>query len=447
VGPDTTSVSGPGHRQALGPTSPAFSTRGALARRRTARSDAASALSLQVTLVSRVLVWAAGLIALALFSKNGAYIAAFDRFHLTEPFHSSVANALIAPAARWDSVWYLSIAHLGYYSRQSTAFFPLYPLLIRGGTALFGSAILIGALISLAAMLAGLVILYRLVALDIGEREARVTVALLAFFPTAFFLSAVYTESLYLALSVGAIYSARLDRWAWAAFFGALAAATRSSGILILIPLALLYFYGPRAHTRAKIATRWSDPRYGPARSIVWLGLVPLGTVTYMAYLAFAHNDPLAPFQAENVYWGRQFAGLFGAVWEAAKAVPGEVRGAWTGRSPAWGLHDPLTVADHGLIDLGFLLFALVGLTASWRRVPFAYFAYTLALLAEGLSYPTQADALESLPRYVLVMFPIFIGWAVLLAPRRNMRVAALALSAVLLVVFSGLWSTWAWVA
>jgi hypothetical protein len=166
-----------------------------------------------------------------------------------------------------------------------------------------------------------------------------------------------------------------------------------------------------------------------------------------MVYLAIAHIDPLAPFQAENLYWGRQFAGLFGAVRDAVKAMPGDVRGVWTGSSPAWGRHDPLTLADHGLIDFGFLLFALVGLVASWRRVPFAYFAYTLALLAEALSYPVQTDALISVPRYVLVMFPIFIGWALLLAPRRRLSICVLAISALALSSLSGLWTMWEWVA
>jgi len=440
-------VSGPAQRQAPQPASPAFPRRGQLARRRARRTDAAVALSLRLTLASRILVWVAGLGALALFGKNGAYIAVFDPAHLSEPFHSGLANELIAPAARWDSVWYLSIAHLGYYSHQSTAFFPLYPLLIHLCAALFGSAILCGALISLGAMGVGLALLYRLVALDLGEREARMTVALLALFPSSFFLSAVYTESLFLALSVGAIYCARLDRWAWAGLLGALAAASRSTGVLIAIPLALIYLYGPREHARARIVGSWSEPRHRPGRSLLWLGLVPLGTLAYLAYLAISHIDPLTPFRAENLYWQRQFAGLFGAVRDAVEALPGDVRGVWTGNSYPWGRQDPLTIADHCLIDFGFLAFALVGLAACWRRVPFAYLAYTLALLAEALSYPVQTDALISFPRYLLVMFPIFIGWAALLAPRRKLAIGVLALSALGLACLSGLWSMWEWVA
>jgi hypothetical protein len=419
----------------------------------------------RAVLLSRVLVWVAGIGALALFGKDGAYIAGFDHMHLTEPFRGGLANDLFAPTARWDSVWYLRIATSGYYTRAATAFFPLYPLLIHGGAAVFGSEIVVGALISLGAMLLGLVVLHRLVSLDLGERQARLTVVLVAFFPTAFFLSAIYTESLYLALSVGAIYAARLDRWAWAGALGALAAATRSSGILLLVPLVLLYLYGPRAGARfegaraglsfrcsrasrpVEGAMDWWRPRYRVARSALWLALVPAGIVSFMVYTALAHGSALSPFQAEDLYWGRQFAGLFGAVREAIKALPGDVRGVWTGDSPAPSSLDPLTPADHGLIDMGFLLFAAVGLVAAWRRLPFAYLAYTLALLAEALSYPTQGEPLASFPRYVLVMFPIFIGWSTLLAPRRRLTAGVIGVSALLLAAGSGLWAMWAWLA
>jgi hypothetical protein len=419
----------------------------AAARGRPVRVDAATTLAVRAVLLSRVLVWIAGLSALALFGKDGAYIAAFDPVRVTEPFHSGLANDLFAPTARWDSAWYLWIAHLGYYTRASTAFFPLYPLLMRAGTALFGSEIVVGALVSLGSMLLGLVGLYRLIALDLSEREARLTVVLVAFFPTAFFFSAVYTESLYLALSVGAIYAARLDRWAWAGVLGALATATRSDGILIMIPLALLYLYGPRADTPASHTAGWWRPRHRPTRSALWLLLVPVGLLAFMGYLAIAHNEPFAPFQAEDLYWGRQFAGPFGAVWDAFRALASDVRGVWSGSSKGTGSLDPLTVADHGLIDMGFLVFAAVGLFASWRRIPFAYFAYAVALLAESLSYPTRVEPLASFPRYVLVIFPIFIGWAVLLAHRRRLTFGVLGVSALGLAACSGLWTMWAWIA
>ena len=57
----------------------------------------------------------------------------------------------------------------------------------------------------------------------------------------SFFFSAVYTESLFLALSAGCFYLARRERWVWAGVLGGLAAATRSIGVLLVVPLAVLY--------------------------------------------------------------------------------------------------------------------------------------------------------------------------------------------------------------
>ena len=64
--------------------------------------------------------------------------------------------------------------------------------------------------------------------------------------PMAFYFSAVYSESLYLALSVGLFWCARQGRWAWVGVLGVLAAATRSTGIVLALPALMLYLYGPR---------------------------------------------------------------------------------------------------------------------------------------------------------------------------------------------------------
>jgi hypothetical protein len=409
-------------------------------------AESATAVTLRALLGSRMIVWGAGLLALALFGRNLQVIAAMDATHLTEPFSSGAANFVFAPAARWDSVWYLAIAHGGYFSRSSSAYFPLYPILIHVATALFRSALLAGTVISAVSMTVALYVLYLLSRLDLSEAQARATVMLVAFFPTAFFLSAVYTEALFLALSVGAIYAARLDRWAWAGALGALASATRPSGFLILLPLAWLYFYGPRsAAPLDQRAPRWR-PRYAACRSAIWLGLVPVGILVYLGYLWVAHHAPLAPFQVE-LEWGRKFAGPFGAVVKAVVGVPGDLHRELTRSTVSVGAGDPISWTTHNLIDLGFLAFAAAGLALSWRRVPVAYFAYAVALLVEALSYPIAAEPLESFSRYLLTMFPLFMGWGAWLGPRPRLNRWIICTSGLLLAAFSGLWAFWAWVA
>ena len=404
-------------------------------------------VTVRAMLGSRVIVWGAGLLALALFGPKLAVSSAMDAGHLTDPFSSSALNFAFAPGARWDSVWYLGIAHGGYFSRGSSAFFPLYPMLIRLGTIPFGSSpLIVGLLISVMSMTAGLYLLYLLSRLDLGDTQARSTVMLVAFFPTALFLSAVYTEALFLMLSVGAIYAARLDRWAWAGLLGGLAGATRSGGVVILLPLVLLYLYGPRAGASLRAATSWRRPRYRVTGSAAWLLLVPAGLLAYLGYLAVVHHAPLAPFQAE-AEWGRQFAGPFGGIVKAIEAVPVDLRLGVTGRSAVSGAADPIGWTTHNLIDMVFVGFAAAGLVFSWRRVPFAYFVYAFALLAQALSYPTSIEPLESFPRYLLVIFPVFMGWGAHLGERPRMNRRVLAASALGLAGFSALWAIWGWVA
>lgn len=421
--------------------------RSALTRDRSGKPDAATRLVVGTLVGSRLVVWLAGLGALAIFGRDMATFRGADPNGASAPFFSHAANFLAAPAARWDSVWYLVIAHSGYYSFQSSGMFPLYPVLIRAGTIFFHSELIVGLAISVASMAFGMYLLHRLVALDFGDRVAGTTVLLMAFFPASLFFSAVYTESLFLLLSVGAVYAARRDRWAWAGLLGCLASATKSSGVALVVPLALMFLYGPRTAAPDRPEGRWWQPRYRLSRPVAWIGLVPGGLVAFLAYLGFAHGQPLATFHAQTVFWGHQFAGPFGAVVRAVAALPHDVSSVIAGSARPVGVGDPVSWNAHELIDFGFLAFAVVGLAGAWRRVPIAYLAYAVAVLLEPLSVPTSFEPLQSLSRYVLTVFPLFIGWALILERRRAARLAALGVSTAALVGFSALWAMWAWVA
>jgi len=379
----------------------------------------AGGLALRAIVVSRVIVWAAGLLAIGHFGLQLGQFAAIDPQHLTEPFRSGLLNELVAPTARWDAVWYLRIAEHGYSAPMAAAFYPLYPLLIRAGTTLFGAPLLVGASISVVSAAVALVLVHRLSRLDLDESQSRLTVLLIAFFPSALFLSAVYSESLFLALSVGSIYAARRERWAGAGLLGALAAATRPEGVLLVVPLALL----------------WPRDRLRPAAA--WVAFVPAGLIAYMLFMAVSGHGLLAPFHAEAV-WGRRFAGPLAGIVAAVQGIRGNLLTIQQG----------ILMQPHDLIDVGFLLFAIVGLDSCRRRLPFAYFAYGVVSLAGAVSYPsTGGEPLLSLSRFVLVIFPVFMGWGARLGDRRRLSWAVLGVSAALLAVFSGLWATWAWVA
>jgi hypothetical protein len=173
----------------------------------------------------------------------------------------NLLDLIFSPLAKWDSLHYLSIAYDGYVGGHSgltdpamrPAFFPLYPGIVRvlsGFAASPGLLLIVAYAVSLACFFAALVLLHRLTTIEIGERYARPTLLLLCFFPTSFFFGIPYSESLFLLLAVAAFLAARTGRWAIAGAVLALASATRAPGLLLIVPVALLYLYGPRADRR-----------------------------------------------------------------------------------------------------------------------------------------------------------------------------------------------------
>ncbi|MDX6682487.1 MAG: hypothetical protein QOG94_2526, partial [Solirubrobacteraceae bacterium] len=255
-------------------------SRAAIARR--VSDDDALADAWRALWLSRLLVSVAGFAGVLAFGVSGR-AADFDPAGLTSPF-GATGDVLAAPFARWDSVWYLAIADGGYGDGARAAFFPLYPLVVRVAGALLGSPLVAGALASTLLLGVALVLLHRLVALDHDRAVARNAVLVTALSPMSFFFSAVYSESLFLALSVGAVYAARRERWAWAGVLGALGAATRSAGVLLLVALLMLYLWDTGSPLRR--------PRRALRADALWLALVPLGLVAFCASLGLAGEDP-----------------------------------------------------------------------------------------------------------------------------------------------------------
>ncbi|TMK38669.1 MAG: hypothetical protein E6G56_13960 [Actinobacteria bacterium] len=432
---------------------PAAALRPRLRLRLSAEAREAVRTALGALVGTRLLVWGVGVVALLVWG-NTNHGRTFDPPGLTHGL-GRVADVLVGPAARWDAAWYLSIADIGYtphalFADGRSAFFPLYPLL----SSVLGSVtgiIAAGVLVSMGAFAVALYLTHRLAALELGGQAPRLAVMATALFPMSFFFSAIYSESLYLALSLGAFWLARRGRWAPAAAAVALASATRSSGILLGVGLAVLYLYGPRAdrppdHPHGRRLT----PRYRLRADALWLGLVPVGLVAFMAYLALIGGDAFAPFHAQTV-WYRHFAGPFLGVWDGAVAAFDGARQLWAGtQSPVYFTDaggDPLVVAQHNVMLFCFLIAAVPAVLGVLRRLPAAYGVYLLAALALPLSYPVGPQPLMSLPRFLAALFPLHLWSGDWLARHPRARWPAALLSGGLLVFFTGAFSTWHWVA
>jgi hypothetical protein len=386
-------------------------------------------------LVSRAVVFLAAVIVVAVAGVDGGNEGKFDVAAFTHPF-GGLADSLLSPLARWDSTWYLGIAHSG-YEGASTAFFPLYPVLVRGFAVVAepGALLVSAYAVSLASLFGALYLMHRLVALELGPEVARRSVLMLALFPGALWFGAPYSESLFLLLSVGAFYAARTGRWAWAGVAAALASATRSAGVVLLVPLLIIWWRQGRDRRRA--------------RDLGWIALAPAGLAAYSIYLALALGDGFAYLHLQDV-WFRSFAGPFGGVLDGAVAAWDGLRQIVSGQrdhvyfTAAGG--DPIDVGWHNVELFGFLVLGVIACVGVLRRLPLAYGAYVVAALALPLSFPVGPQPLMSLPRFLAVLFPLFIWLALVCRTPRRQALVMVPL-VVGLVVFTARYATWHWVA
>jgi hypothetical protein len=403
------------------------------------RGSEALAAAWRVTWTTRAAVLVVAVFAALSFGPAGGGLAAQNAVNFDEPdLTHAVADPLLAPLARWDAVWYLRIADSGYGDDASrAAFFPLYPLLIRTLAAPAGgspAALLVASyVISLAAFVAALTLLYRLVTFELGRVLALPTLLLLAVFPAALYFGAPYAESLFLLAAVGAFYAARTDRWAWAGACAMAASATRSAGLLLLLPLAMLW---------------WSSRGRRP-QDAAWLLLAPLGVAAYAAWLGLAEGDALRFLDVQDA-WHREFSVPLAGAWDGFGAALDGVRQLGSGsRSPVYfeeAAGDPFRIAAINIMLFASLLFALAAVVGVFRRLPPAYGAWVAASLVLPLSFPVGPQPLMSLPRFLAVLFPIFM-WLALVCEEGRRTALVAAVSGVGLGLFTAQYASWHWIA
>lgn len=298
-----------------------------------------------------------------------------------------VAFPLLGVWERWDACWYIKIASFGYQpGENATAFFPLFPGVTRVvGVLLGGSFTLAAMVVSGVAYVVAMSGLFRLVRWELGRRTALRTVLYLSVFPSAFFLFAPFTESLFLAAAVWAILGARQRQWIVAGAAALAAALTRTHGILLVLPLAWEAFAYWRS--RPTSGEPWSRGWPALAAPLLAISAPPAGFLGFNTFADAVMGQTPADSQA---YWG---GANFHPPWEVFMA------------SLRWTI-------ERGdgmqLINLTMLMFAAVMLVPIFRRLPPVYGLYALphvAVLATRI-LPTP---LTSTSRFVLVIFPIFI--------------------------------------
>src|SRR5262249_47121517 len=298
---------------------------------------------------------------------------------------------------RHDSGWYVDIARRGYDvtdavagGRSNIAFAPVYPLLMRYIGRLFGRSqgvtYLAGIVVSWASFIAAMAALYCLAAIDLPRSRAEHAVVLAAIFPFAFFYGAVYTESTFLLFTVLSFYGFRTRRWALGGIGGALAGATRVTGILMWPALAWTAWRAlPRDPLAADAANR------DRLRAAAWLLAAAVGIVGYCGWVYAETGDPLL-WATALTRWGTGYH-PGGAPWSAPIALAV----ALLTHPYVYLTSGPMAVYDT-LYGVTALLFA-AATPFVWRRFGAGYGLF----MALNLYVPLSSGAFEGLGRYCSV--------------------------------------------
>lgn len=299
-----------------------------------------------------------------------------------------IENPILNSRANFDGNHYISIAQNGYgYAQQ--AFFPLYPRLINLVSNILGDKILAGSLISVLCFQIALIVIYKLVKIDYSDNVAKWTILSLIFFPTSFYFSFVYTEGLFLLLVTLSVYFCRKRHWLMSVVCAALASYCRVNGIF-LVPLLIVELF--------------QQKQFKPL-NILLLLIAPIGLLIYMLELYINNSDPLAFLHVQKLFnQGRSdsFILLPQVVWRYVKMI---------------GTVDR-TMSLYITVIFEFITSTVIMILTyfTWKKIRKSYSIFAICCFI----LPTLTGSFTSMPRYVLVSFPLFILIGILLSNTDN---------------------------
>jgi hypothetical protein len=331
---------------------------------------------------------------------------------------ASVFAVLTNQFNKWDAPHYVSLAQDWYVNVGDPAnfivFFPLYPLLTRLFTFSSDTVNLSAILVANACSVVALIYLYKLTKLDFGEGAAQKAVLFLSVFPTAYFLSAPYTEGLFFATVIASLYYGRLGKWLPAGVLGGLAALTRLGGLLMLPVLAVEFLHQNRRNLRRVFSFDFA-----------LIFLVLAGFLIYLDINLEVTGNMFTFMTVERVHWYNTldpWSGFMGVIgWALNSSYPESVTIGWA----------PLAFGVFGLVMIA------VGLARRFRPSYLAYMVVTW-MLALSTSFWL------SVPRYIMGMFPMFMLIAILTKGKAATAIVTIAFG-VFLVYFTTLFASGQW--
>lgn len=336
-------------------------------------------------------------------------------------------SSLLDPWQRWDTGWYMKIGLEGYAPDDGTIIFaPLYPVLMVVAGVPFGDLLAGGLLVSSAACLGYLIVLYRLAQRQTGSNQvAQTTLYALIAFPTAFYLMAAYTESTFLFFTASALLATRDRRWWLAGLLAACATLTRLQGFVLFLPIGWAAFVEAPRFWQA--GSGWSERIRQAIPRLVAMGAGPLAAAAYYVYLDVAHLGSFG--DAYERYWQL----VVRPPWAVVIDVIGKVLAGHAAPTEVVGLVALILIVSFCLLSL--------------RTLPIFYHLYLWPTLILILLRYYPLYLLNGTLRYALDFFPIFITVGLLLNRHRGLRIVWIGVGAILQIFLLFLFARWMWIA
>lgn len=346
-------------------------------------------------------VWRLFLFEISFFADN------FLKYDPSFPYSQDLLAKFDLPRfiysfANFDGVHYITIAQKGYIGTGLIqAFFPLYPYLTMFLDILIGNTLLTGLLISNVFTIIVAISLYYYVK-DEKKELAWTAIIVMLLFPTSFFFASLYTESLFLSLVILTFYFAKKKYLYWTTLFIFLASITRIVGIFLLPAVILFYIFDNLSlseifSNKINLSKRFYEGIYNFKKNkfkIAFLCFGAFGLLSYMAFLKYEFNDPLYFFHVQSE---------FGGVREERIVLYPQV----LYRSVKILLTTNTQNISYFNYTMEFLTatigLALVILATYRRHIGIMFFCLAAFIL------PTLTGTFSSMPRYILVCFPIYI--------------------------------------
>ncbi|MER7483380.1 glycosyltransferase family 39 protein [Streptomyces sp. NPDC126510] len=335
--------------------------------------------------------------------------------------------------ARWDALWYVRVAELGYgYEvrlpngdvHSNLAFFPLLPWLERLVAALSPLSYADGGfLVSLLASLAAAWGIFAVADRVYGRRAGVCAVLLWAVLPVGIVQSMAYSESLFTALAAWSLYAVLTGRWVTAGTLALLAGLTRPVGLAVVaaVWVTAAAAFVREGSTAGPDATDTPADRGTRTRRVLAMLLAPLGTAGYVLWVG--HRTGRGPLGYLDVQagWRNGFDGGYAFARFVAEKFTSF----------------PAALAGAGLI-LGVASVVWLYATGVRQRQPLPLLVYTGIVTALALC---ASSYFGSKPRLLLPAFPLLLPLALALSRARVRRSAAvLGVVAVASAVYGAFW-------